>query len=280
MKDLINNGKNEQNRPGLEENSNEKGRVMSYDDLKAENEALQIKFGELERKYEMNISLLRSISREIRTPLNTLKGFCSFLSDPSLTAEKRSAFIKIINESSDQLLSIITDILNIAVPGDNGNDVLQKDSFDLNRLMDQLFEEYSVRAREQSNSFKMKKGLGGEKARIISDRSKLTRILANLLINAIKFTGQGKVRFGYNLEESDLLFYVKDTGIGIPVELQKVIFKRFESGEVSDNHYYCESSLGLSISNAYIEMLGGKIWVDSTPGLGSSFFFTIPYIRA
>ena len=102
----------------------------------------------------------------------------------------------------------------------------------------------------------------------------------SLLINAIKFTGQGRVRFGYDLKDLDLLFYVKDTGIGIPAELQKDIFRRIEGDEVSDNNFYCESSLGLSISKAYIEMIGGRIWVESEAGRGSTFYFTIPWKKA
>ncbi len=255
-----------------------KGDDVGYDELRIENEVLRARLEFLEKRDRLNTSLLHNISREIRTPLNTLTGFCSFLSDPALTAEKRSAFARIINESGEQLLSVVTDILNVAHTGDSKR-IIQDDRFNLNRLMEQLYEEYSPRAREQNSIFKLKNGLGDKKSKIITDKSKLTRILSNLLINAIKFTGQGKVRFGYGIKHKELLFFVKDTGIGIPVELQKVIFKRFENPEPVDNHYYCESSLGLSICSAYVEMLGGRIWVESTPGLGSSFYFTIPHRR-
>ncbi len=250
--------------------------AVGYNDLRIENELLRVRLEFLEKRDRLNTSLLHNISREIRTPLNTLTGFCAFMSDPALSAEKRSTFARIINESSDQLLSIVTDILNIAHTGD-GKITIQDDTFNLNRLMEQLYEEYSVRAREQNNIFRLKKGIGDKKSKIITDKSKLIRIMSNLLINAIKFTGQGKVQFGYGMKNKELLFFVKDTGIGIPVELQKVIFKRFESTEPTDNNYYCESSLGLSVCSAYIGMLGGRIWVESTPGLGSSFYFTIPY---
>ncbi len=265
-----------QDNPAGQEDMDTGNRVEGVEELKVENEALKAKIADLEKRNKLNTSLLLSISKEIRTPLNTLTGFCSFLSDPELSYEKRASFTKIILDSSDHLLSTVSDIVNIAII-ERGQKTVNEDSFNLNMLMKQLYEQYSARAKEQNNIFKYKTGLSDSKARIKTDKAKLHRVLSSLLINAIKFTGQGKVRFGYSLKDKELLFSVRDTGIGIPVELQKLVFKRFEMGEVSDNHYYCESSLGLSICKAYIEMLGGRIWVESTPSLGSSFYFTIPY---
>ncbi len=254
---------------------NRSGEHISLDELKAENEALRARVDELMESDRLKTAFLNNISSEIQTPLNIITGFCAFLTDPSLPYDKRVAYTKIISESSDQLLLIIADIVNIAAIK-SGQEQVQDNEVDLNQLFKQLFKKYSARAREQGNTFKYKTGFPDDEAVVLTDKIKLFRILSNLLINAIKFTGKGKVRFGYDLKGGDIKFYVEDTGIGIPSELQKEIFRRFEGDEVSDNNFYCESSLGLSISKAYIEMMGGRIWLESEAGRGSKFCFTIP----
>jgi signal transduction histidine kinase len=251
---------------------------ISLDELKAENETLRARVDELKESDRLKTAFLNNISSEIQTPLNTITGFCAFLTDPSLHYDKRVAYAKIISESSDQLFLIIADIANIAAIR-SGQEQVQDNEVDLNQLFKQLFKKYSARAREQGNIFKYKTGFPDDEAVVLTDKTKLLRILSNLLINAIKFTGQGKVRFGYVLKDGDIMFYVEDTGIGIPSELQKDIFRRFEGDKVSDNNFYCESSLGLSISKAYVEMMGGRIWLESEAGRGSKFYFTIPLKR-
>ncbi len=259
-----------------ESRENRAGMNIPVDKLKAENEALRARVDELMESDRLKTAFLNNISNEIRTPINTITGFCAFLSDPSLSVDKRLYYAKIISESSDQLLLIIADIANIAAI-ESGQERIQDNEVNLNQIIKQVFEKYSARAREQGNIFKYKTGFPDDESVVLTDKTKLFRILSNLLINANKFTGQGKVRFGYGLKDGDIRFYVEDTGIGIPAELQKDIFRRFEGGEVSDNSFYCESSLGLSISKAYIEMMGGRIWVESEAGRGSTFYFTIPW---
>ncbi len=278
-----NKGQAETDREGRQETGtsgefreNRAGMNIPVDKLKDENEALRAKVDELMESDRLKTAFLNNISNEIRTPLNTITGFCAFLSDPYLSVDKRLAYTKIISESSDQLLLIIADVANIAAI-ESGQERIQDNEVNLNQIIKQLFEKYSMRAREQGNIFKYKTGFHDDEAMVVTDKTKLCRILSNLLINAIKFTGQGKVRFGYGLKDGYIRFYVEDSGIGIPAELQKDIFRRFEGCEVSDNNFYCESSLGLSISKAYIEMMGGRIWVESEAGRGSTFYFTIPW---
>jgi len=127
-----------------------------------------------------------------------------------------------------------------------------------------------------------KNALPENEAIINTDQNKLYAILVNLVKNAIKFTHKGSIEFGYNLVETHgraslLQFYVKDTGIGIPKDRQKAVFERFIQADISDEQAFQGAGLGLSISKAYVEMLGGKIWVESEPGKGSTFYFTIPY---
>jgi len=115
---------------------------------------------------------------------------------------------------------------------------------------------------------------------IKTDHKKVYVILSNLIKNAIKFTKEGSIEIGYNLSttgsHSELIFYVKDTGVGIPQENMNIIFERFRQGSESNSRNYEGAGLGLSISKAYVEMLGGKIWVESEEGKGSAFYFTIP----
>jgi len=124
-----------------------------------------------------------------------------------------------------------------------------------------------------------------------TDREKLLAVLTNMVKNAIKFTDSGSIEFGYTVESMasktnflahdplplHLQFYIKDTGIGIPADRQKAIFDRFVQADISDSRAFQGAGLGLSISKAYIEMLGGEIWVESEEGIGSTFYFSIPY---
>jgi hypothetical protein len=124
-----------------------------------------------------------------------------------------------------------------------------------------------------------KNSLPFSKAIIQTDREKLFAVFTNLVKNAIKYSEQGSIEIGYNSKGEYLEFYVKDLGIGIDTNRQEAIFERFIQADISDKHAYQGAGLGLSISKAYVIMLGGKMWVESEKGLGSTFYFTIPYIN-
>ncbi len=229
-----------------------------------------------EESDRLKTAFLNNISHEIRTPLNAITGFCAFLSEPGLSHEKRESFTKIIIESSDQLLLIITDIINIAAI-ESGHEKVCEKEFNLNSMIKMVTGRFVSRAREQYNILRYKTFLPDEEAEIFTDRTKLVQILSNLLNNSVKYTQKGGINIGYSLKDSNLEFYVKDTGMGIPENLKNQIFEVFRQVESSDTRNYGGSGLGLAISKAYVEMLGGKIWVDSEPGKGSTFYFTIPY---
>ena len=142
-----------------------------------------------------------------------------------------------------------------------------------------LFEQYSLSAQKKNILFSYKTPFPDDEAIITTDDTKFIEILSNLIDNAIKFTKQGSINFGYQLKENYLECYVEDTGIGILPEMHNEIFKRFRQVETTAARNYGGSGLGLSISQAYVELLGGKIWVKSEPGKGSIFYFTIPYKR-
>jgi signal transduction histidine kinase len=140
-----------------------------------------------------------------------------------------------------------------------------------------LFDQFLPKAREKNITLTHKIFLLDVEAIIITDAIKLTQILTNLIGNAIKFTQEGYVNFGYSILDGQLEFYVEDSGKGIPFDMQELIFDRFHQVETADSRNHGGSGLGLSISKVYVEMLGGKMWLSSELGIGSVFYFTIPY---
>ncbi|MDR2039892.1 MAG: tetratricopeptide repeat protein, partial [Bacteroidales bacterium] len=226
-------------------------------------------------------SFLANMSHEIRTPMNGIVGFLSFLEQDNLPAAKRQSYIRIIRSNVQQLLQIIEDIIDISKI-DTHQLALHPVSFDLNNLMEELdvfF--YDIIAR---NDKKIELILDRRQFRypcfIQSDPIRVRQILSNLIGNAIKFTLKGYIRFGYLLRKdaSELLFFVEDTGIGIPSDKKEYIFERFKQLNDDPLKMYGGTGLGLAISRNLVEMLHGNIWVESEPDIGSVFYFTLPYL--
>jgi PAS domain S-box-containing protein len=232
-----------------------------------------------EESDHLKTAFLHNISHEIRTPMNAIVGFSSLLNDRDLTDENCNRFTNIIIQSSNQLLSIITDIVNIATLEAGQEKIWEKD-VNLNSTLALLYDQFLAKIRNTDINLAYTTSLLNKDAYIKADETKLNEILSNLISNALKFTREGEIQFGYHVKDNFLEFYVKDTGIGIPSEMHEEIFKRFRQIELSYARQLTGSGLGLSISKAYVELLGGKIWVESEEGKGSTFFFTIPYKQA
>ena len=228
-----------------------------------------------EESDRLKTAFLHNISHEIRTPMNAIVGFSEFLTEPGLNPEKQNHFTGIIVQSSNQLLSIITDIISIATI-EAGQEKINENKMNLNSICKLINEQFLTKAQSQNVTLLCKTTLPDNEANIITDETKLTQILTNLVGNALKFTKQGQVDFGYEVKGNQLEFYVKDTGIGIPPEMHDEIFKRFRQVETTTTRQFGGSGLGLSISKAHIELLGGKIWLTSELGKGSTFYFTLP----
>jgi PAS domain S-box-containing protein len=233
----------------------------------------------------LKTAFLQNMSHEIRTPMNAIIGFTRFLDKPALSAEKRSSFIKIIQNSTQQLLSIVTDILTISSI-ETKQEKINIKPICVNKIIGDLVLIFKSQALNQNISLYDKQQLNDKQAEIYTDETKLIQILTNLIVNALKFTHEGFVEFGYFLTELQdhksqnekyLQFYVKDTGIGIQTELHQKIFERFRQADLSISKKHGGTGLGLSISKGYIELMGGNIWVESELGKGSTFNFTIPY---
>ncbi|HCT93564.1 MAG: hypothetical protein A2X19_01760 [Bacteroidetes bacterium GWE2_39_28] len=229
-----------------------------------------------EESDRLKTAFLHNISHEIRTPMNAIVGFSAFLNEPDLTPDRRKDFTDIIIQSSDQLLAIIDDIIRIASI-ESGQEKIQESEIDINLVCKLLNEQFTPKTIDRNVQLNFKAGLPDDDAIISTDATKLTQILINLIGNAFKFTHNGYINFGYSVKNKQLEFYVEDSGIGIPLDMQEKIFNRFRQVETTNTRNIGGSGLGLSISKAYVKMMGGSIWVTSELGKGSVFYFTIPF---
>jgi PAS domain S-box-containing protein len=258
------------------------GRVWSFRDITRKKKIEADLIAEKERAQEsdrLKTAFLHNVSHEIRTPMNAIIGFSSLLNDPELSAEERNQYIEIIFQSGTQLLSIINDIVDIANV-ESGQAKANLSEFNLNAALVSLCEQFSITGKNNNVSLRLETTLSDGDSRIVTDNTKLIQILSNLINNAIKFTRDGTVDFGYLLKGTNIEFYVKDTGIGIPPEYHSRIFDRFYQVDSAVSRQYSGAGLGLSICKGYVELLGGTIYVESATGKGTIFKFTIPYSRA
>lgn len=229
-----------------------------------------------EESDRLKTAFIQNISHEIRTPMNSIIGFSELIENPDLPNEKRHRFADIIKNSTKQLLSIVNNILTISSL-DKKKEVLENNSIFLNDLLDDLFVVFKQKSLNSNIDLVKTLSLKREDSLIITDQTKLTQILTNLISNALKFTSQGTVEFGYSVKDNEIAFFVKDNGIGIKNEHQKLIFERFRQADFSISKKYGGNGLGLAISKEFVELLGGKIWVESQLGKGATFKFTLPF---
>ena len=230
-----------------------------------------------EESDRLKTAFMHNISHEIRTPMNAIVGFTSLMESSDLSEETRKQYFDIISQSSNQLLSIISDIVDISNI-ETGHLKITSEKVNINILLRNLYEQNSYKARLENISFKVSVALNDSSAITICDEIKLIQVISNLLNNAFKFTSKGSVEFGYSTVNDYLQFYVKDTGTGISEENFSKIFDRFYQIE---NPFIKPggTGLGLSICKAYVELMGGRIWLESEPGKGSTFYFTLPFLN-
>jgi CheY-like chemotaxis protein/two-component sensor histidine kinase len=208
--------------------------------------------------------------------MNAIVGFSALLGEPDIDSKTRKSYIDMIMESSNHLLSIINDIVDISNIEANLINT-SKNAIDLNKTLKSLCNQFVPKSVAMNIDFSCEPGLADSDALILTDSTKITQVLSNLINNAFKFTEKGRIKIGYKLTGNFLEFYISDTGIGISAEYHDKIFDRFFQVQASVTRLYEGTGLGLSISKAYVEHLGGKIWFNSEPGSGSTFYFTVPY---
>ncbi|MFO7674615.1 MAG: ATP-binding protein [Lutibacter sp.] len=232
-----------------------------------------------EQSDRLKSAFLANMSHEIRTPMNGILGFADLLKEPDLSGEKQQKYIDIIQKSGIRMLNIINDIVDISKIEAGLMQVDLRDS-NINEQVEFIYTFFKPEVEAKGIVLAVKNTLPAKDANIKTDREKLYAILTNLIKNAIKFTNKGFIEFGYKLINDDgianLEFHVKDTGIGISKDKQEAIFERFIQADISNLMVLQGTGLGLAITKAYVEILGGKIWVESEEGVGSTFYFTIP----
>lgn len=232
-------------------------------------------------------TFLANMSHEIRTPMNGILGFSDLLKSEDSSAAERANYIDIIHQSGNQLMNIINDILDISKI-EVGQIQINEENASVNEILNELLTLFRPEVSDkQSITLGIHKELTDDESVILTDGVRLRQILTNLVNNAIKFTKEGIVEFGYLLipeykdgdsyKKAFLQFYVKDTGIGIPQNKREIIFDRFRQSDESHTRKFGGTGLGLAISKGFVELLGGEIWHESTENKGSTFYFTIPY---
>ena len=253
------------------------------EEYKTTNEKLIITKEKVEESDRLKTEFINNMSHEIRTPMNGILGFTQFLEEPNITKEKQKQYINIIKNSGNQLLRIIDDILEISKLETKQVKVIETEVC-LNEILLELFSIFDIKAKEKKIPLYFKKNLSDLESTINTDKTKLNKILSNLLENALKFTNNGFIEFGYNLIQNNidksqqtLEIYVKDTGIGIATDKQEIIFERFSQEEKNLSNNVGGLGLGLSIAKENSELIGGKIRLESEKGKGANFYVSIPY---
>lgn len=250
------------------------------EEYKQINIELQRAIAKAEENDRLKTAFLQNMNHEIRTPLNAIAGFTQLLSRNDITDEERESFGSIIENSSAQLVAIINDVLSIASL-ETKQERLAIEKVNINVVLTDLYAIFKPHADAKGIALEVHTQLSKEQAEIYTDKTKVTQILTNFLSNALKFTHEGHISFGYQLKDEEkkpvLEFFIEDTGIGIDNENTEKIFERFRQADLSISYKYGGTGLGLSISRGLVELLGGSIRINSEPGKGSTFYFTLPY---
>ncbi len=268
----------------LKQYPNEFGRIgelfEKFVDQKVELRLAKEKSQESDR---LKSAFLANMSHEIRTPMNGILGFAELLKQPNLSGKNQQRYLEIIESSGTRMLNIVNNIVDISKIESGVIEINDKVT-NVNEEIEFLISFFAPEIENKGLRLVCSKALTTNNAFIKTDAEKLYGILTNLLKNAIKQTGKGAIEIGYELKQDEnkslLEFFVTDSGNGIAEDRLNAIFDRFVQSDMTNKTAYQGAGLGLSISKAYVEMLGGTIWVESSHGIGSTFRFTIPYSPA
>lgn len=253
--------------------------LTSIDDI-TERKSIELQLKQAKEQAEesdrLKTAFLQNMSHEIRTPLNGILGFSGLLNNQDISDEEKGYYLNVINESSNQLLSIVDNILSLSRLETEKLEVVTQE-ININDVIGELFFKYNTKVSDKNIYIQTHKSLNHKESAVYSDSAKIQLILQNLLDNAIKFTHEGHIRFGYNIKDENIEFFVEDTGIGIDKIYFDKIFERFQQVDDEMTRKYGGTGLGLTIAKGNVEIIGGKIWLESTLGKGSSFYFTVPF---
>lgn len=215
---------------------------------------------------------IKNISHEIRTPINGILGFIELIKEEDVSVEDKIDYLQIIEKSTQDLLLTVNGMMDLSLL-ELGAENLNHSAFDVNQLMESLFQQYRSFENDRvslSMEMDVKKGV----CFIRSDESKIKMILGHLISNAFKYTDEGFVKFGCYTENDRLVFFVKDSGIGISKSDQAFVFENYHQITQNNETNKVEIGLGLSVSKLIVSLLGGTMWMSSDLGKGSSFYFS------
>ncbi len=233
----------------------------------------------VEESDKLKTAFLAHISHEIRTPLNHILGSIDLITDPDIPEETKEEFRQIIKHSSDNLLNLISDIIDISLIDSNQLEIHSEfiQIEEIIRSAKSFFEKAQEKYQKENLNFNLNFESSTRLNELYSDYSRFEQIIHNLIDNAVKFTEKGMVEFGCNYQDEDdiFTFYVKDTGIGIDSSQFDLIFDRFRQVDYAHTREYEGTGLGLAISKEVIKAMGGDIWIESEPEVGTTFFFTL-----
>ncbi len=239
------------------------------------NEALAFAKNKADESDKLKSAFLANILHEIGTPMNAIIGFSDLLMDTKVSEVRTKQFIQIINTSCRQLLTVISDIIDISKI-DAGQVSIENELVNIHLLLKDIHTTYKKQVYKKEIELIYHAKPEFSQLETETDPNKVKQVLCNLLNNAIKFTQQGEVEFGFDIKCHVIEFYVKDTGIGIAPKNHAMIFDRFRQVESTIDRLYGGNGLGLPIAKALVEKLGGTITVNSKLEEGSTFIFTIP----
>lgn len=245
-------------------------------ELRSKNDELLIAKEKAEESDRLKSAFLANMSHEIRTPMNGILGFADLLNDPGISGEEQHEYVEIIEKSGARMLNIINNIIDISKI-ESGLMKVDLKTTNINEKIKYIFNFFRHEVEAKGMELHMNNKVASKNITITTDPEKLYAILTNLVKNAIKYSDQGDIEIGLDLKGPNLEFYIRDTGIGIPAERLEAIFERFIQADITDTQARQGAGLGLSIAKAFVEMLGGRIWVESEELIGSTFYFTIPY---
>ncbi len=247
--------------------------------LRQTNYDLEIAKNRAEESDKLKTAFLQNMSHEIRTPLNGILGFSNLLQDEDISKEEIHEFTGVIQQSGNRLLEIVNNVLDISKI-ETGQIVINKKSISVNALLTDLHSFFNPIAKLKELQLNYHNFFDDEHSLIYTDEVKLNQILTNLVNNAIKFTRSGSIDFGYTIEDNLIQFFVKDTGIGISSEHHAKVFDRFTQIDLSVTQGFEGAGLGLAICKGLVEMLGGRIWLESEINSGTTFYFDLPYLSS
>ncbi len=246
-------------------------------DLYEQQKQLELAKNQAEESDQLKSAFLANMSHEIRTPLNGIIGFTELFMDPTLSMNEKTGFTEIIKDCSEQLMSTITEVLELSQIKTKQVKIEPTET-DINSVLVDVFNMLQERAKRKGIEFKIAEDSIKLQEKIHLDKAKLKRILVNLVENAIKFTKEGEVILGCHLVEKHLHFFVKDTGIGIPIKEHGSIFESFHKGKEAEEEQHRGTGLGLTISKSFAELMKGKIHLESELNKGSVFTLELPFI--